>query len=206
MDHDYGNHCGGYQFDQGDSYVEVWCEICGEPHYTQDCYYYQGQPTYQYEEPYPYLQPFEDPSIPPSPPKPNPSLYEMLQQGIDLLSHPQPMIAYSKEVVENGEISVRESEEQLHRIEEQNIVINDLCAKYRQESSSCDTSLIMDREHHDESQVEPNISFSVLKQTSELETIMEGVQFPSSQITAQGPPLVHMDLIFMSPKSLTLTC
>jgi len=41
----------------------VWCEICGEPHYTQDCYYSIGYPAEYYEEPYSYSQPNDCPSL-----------------------------------------------------------------------------------------------------------------------------------------------
>ncbi|KAI3776420.1 hypothetical protein L1987_46202 [Smallanthus sonchifolius] len=42
MDFNYESCYGGYQYDYEYHYSEVGCVISGEPHYTQDCYHYQG--------------------------------------------------------------------------------------------------------------------------------------------------------------------
>ncbi|KAI3695368.1 hypothetical protein L1987_78364 [Smallanthus sonchifolius] len=55
MGDNYESCNGGYQDNYKYYYSEVWCEICGEPHYTQDYYHYQGYPTdfhHSYQQPY----------------------------------------------------------------------------------------------------------------------------------------------------------
>ncbi|KAI3808159.1 hypothetical protein L1987_24105 [Smallanthus sonchifolius] len=61
MDYNYESCYGGYQYNYEYHYSEVWCEICGEPHYTQDCYHYQGYPTDFHQ---PYWKPYEETTPP----------------------------------------------------------------------------------------------------------------------------------------------
>ncbi|KAI3773819.1 hypothetical protein L1987_48354 [Smallanthus sonchifolius] len=61
MDDNYDCCYEGYQYDYEYHYSEVWCEICGEAHYTQDCYHYQGYSIYFHQ---PYWKPYEETTLP----------------------------------------------------------------------------------------------------------------------------------------------
>ena len=189
--HYYGDYCEGYHYDDGNYHMEVWCEICGEPHHTHDCYYSPGCPTDFNEEPYPYSQPLEAPNIPPSQLDISTGFLEYWEQRMEcwdaMLEKGMQDIGIPLSILDT-----RESEEQLRRLEAQSIVINELCANYRRGSLPCYTNDNIYWDDEDEINAPQPSSFVVLEQTQEPETIMDKVQLSSPQSTAKVPPPVRI--------------
>ncbi|KAI3762842.1 hypothetical protein L1987_53284 [Smallanthus sonchifolius] len=76
MERYYRHNYQGHYYAQRDQYMNVWCEICGGPHYTQNCPYSSGHSTYYYSNPYPHPQSFESYNLPPPEEEVSPSLIE----------------------------------------------------------------------------------------------------------------------------------
>ncbi|KAK1424978.1 hypothetical protein QVD17_20320 [Tagetes erecta] len=187
MEHNYMDYCGGCHYDYCDFHEEVWCEICGGPHHTPDCYHFQGFPTDCYEEP---SQQFEKYASPPSQTELRPLLYELLQQGINMFS--QPTNGCNQDKFEQQEPYFKELAENHHRIEALSIECNKIYVQLLGESSSCNTDLIVDLEQKNGSEAQLTPSFDVLQQELEPETIMDETKVPppvQSEINFNEPHL-----------------